>query len=225
MQRTASAVCAALISGMVAIISAQVVPLVKEPHHRVLLDTVLLRILDVTIPPGETTLDHQHDRDVATVALENSTTRTRAVGQEWGEPRMRTRGSLSLALYTGVPPSPHRLEVVDKQAPYHLIAVENLRSGGWLQTKPVMAPGTTVVQENRSFITYDVKLGGDTPTANHPHEMSVVLVLLSGAVEISGNGGSEPSRLSQADQWVFIPGGHQLKMLGDAAHLVEMEIR
>jgi quercetin dioxygenase-like cupin family protein len=202
----------------------EVVPLDKDPHHHVLLDTILLRVLDINIPPGVTTPDHRHDRDIASVALEDGVTRTRAAGeQDWGPTRNRARGEVNMTMYTGMP-GVHRLETLG--TPYHLIAVENNRAGGWLQTKPMTAAGAKVLQQNRAFIAYDVEMPAGAKEANHPHEMPVVIVLLSGAIEISGNGGSEPSRVTQPGQWVLIPGGHNLGVVGsNAAHVVEIEIR
>ena len=224
MKRTIGVVAAACLVGAAAV-SAQVVPVDKEPHHHVRLDTILLRVLEVNIPPGVTTVDHRHERDIATVALEDGLTRTRtAADQNWGPDRVRARGSVGVTTYTGSPGS-HQVETIGK-TPYHLIAVENNRAGGWLETKPMTAQGASVVQQTRAFFAYDVKLPAGTRETNHPHEMPLVIVLLSGAVEISGNGGSEPSRISQPGQWVLIPGGHNLGVVGSSdAHVVEIEIR
>ena len=223
-KRTVSVVAAACLISAAAV-SAQVVPVDKEPHHHVLLDTILLRVLDVNIPPGVTTLDHRHERDVATVALEDGTTRTRTpADQDWGPTRVRARANVNITTYTGSPGA-HRVETIGT-TPYHLLAVENNRAGGWLETKPMTAEGASIVQQTRAFVAYDVKLPAGTKVTNHPHEMPVVIVLMSGAVEISGNGGSEPSRLSQPGRWALIPGGHNLGVVGSSdARVIEIEIR
>jgi hypothetical protein len=54
-----------LISGLMVCVtagvsSAQAVPLEREPRHRVVLDAGTFRVLDVQIPPGDTTLFHIH---------------------------------------------------------------------------------------------------------------------------------------------------------------------
>ncbi len=216
-------------AGILAIVAAvQVVfaqiPLGEEPHHAVRLDTILLRVLEVNVAPGGTMLDHRHERDIATIALGDTTTRERAAGQPWGSSIVRAAGSAETTEYTGAPGS-HQVENTGT-TPHRLIAVENLKSGGWLQLKPMMAPGTSLAREGRAFAVYDVHLGPDTPGTTHPHEMPVVIVLLSGEVEVSGSGGSIPSRIGQPGQWVFIPGGHSLSVVGSgSAHLVEVEIR
>jgi hypothetical protein len=223
-KRTLAIIAAACLLTAAALSAQQVVPLDKDPHHKVLLDTILLRVLEINIPPGVTTTDHRHERDMASVAIEDGVTRTRAAGdQDWGPTRNRARGDFNLNMYTGMPVV-HRLETLG--TPYHLIAVENNRAGGWLQTKPMTVDGAKVVQQNRSFILYDIHMPAGAKETNHPHEMPLVIVLMSGAIEISGNGGSEPSRVTQPGQWVLIPGGHNLGVVGStAAHVVELEIR
>jgi quercetin dioxygenase-like cupin family protein len=205
------------------VLSAQV-PVIKEPHHRVVLDTILLRVLEVSIPAGETTLDHVHDRDIATVALGEATTRTRAGDEAWGEPRTRTPGSVNVTSYTDTPAA-HRVENIGTTA-YHVVGVENLRAGGWLSTKQVAAPGTTVLRQTRAFIVYDVRLDAATPVSNHPHELPLVAVLLSGTIENQGGNGETPARFDQPGRWIFIPGGHNLRVgPSGTAHLVEIEVR
>ncbi|MEQ1911162.1 MAG: hypothetical protein ABMA15_20250 [Vicinamibacterales bacterium] len=206
-----------------AVVSAQV-PVDQEPHHTVRLDTILLRVIEVTIAPGDKTLDHRHERDIATIALNDAQTTQREAGQPLSSPDASLRGSVDVTEYTGKPGS-HQVENTGT-TPYHVIAVENLRSGGWLQTRPMTAAGTSLAQEGRALAVYDVRLGPGTSTTTHPHEMPVVIVLLSGEVELSGSGGSQPSRITQPGQWVFIPGGHSLSVdASGAAHLVEVEIR
>src|SRR4029450_55211 len=51
----------------VASVVAQV-PLSKEPRHHMTFENPQLRILDVNIPPGDKSLDHRHDLDIATVS-------------------------------------------------------------------------------------------------------------------------------------------------------------
>ena len=215
-----------LVAGAAAMLSAQApVPVGKEPHHKTLLDTFVFRILEVTVPPGDTTLDHSHDRDIATIALEEATTRTRGPGEEWSAPRERSRGSTSVTEYTGKPGS-HRVETIGK-TPYRLIAVENHRQGSWTTPKPLQAPGTTLAQQTRAFTIYDVKLGASTPNTAHVHDVTAVAVLVSGTIENGGSNGEEPAKFERPGQWIFIPTGpHEMNILGSGeAHVIEVEVR
>src|SRR5262245_39440416 len=55
---------------MTVLVRAQI-PVTKEPHHHVTFENSQFRILDVNVPPGESTLDHSHDRDLVTVSMSN----------------------------------------------------------------------------------------------------------------------------------------------------------
>jgi quercetin dioxygenase-like cupin family protein len=106
---TAAAV-AALLAAPVCVLSAQVAA-TQEPHHHVVLYTDDLRILDVTIPPGEAAAEHSHEHDVATVML--------------GGTRTKPAGTVDIAAIAGTR-TVYRIENADAQ-PYHVVEVENLR--------------------------------------------------------------------------------------------------
>ena len=57
----------------VAIVAAQV-PVSKEPRHHVTFENQQLRILDVNIPPGDKSLEHRHELDIATISMNTGTT-------------------------------------------------------------------------------------------------------------------------------------------------------
>src|SRR5215510_5426519 len=84
-----------------AMVSAQI-PVTKEPHHRVVFENSQFRILDVNVPPGETTLDHSHDRDLVTVSMSNGAeTRAQAAGQSWANRPRRPIGDIETTEYSG----------------------------------------------------------------------------------------------------------------------------
>ncbi|MBM3817467.1 MAG: hypothetical protein FJW14_00420 [Acidimicrobiia bacterium] len=205
--------------------SAQAPPVYKDPHHRQVLYTNWFRILDVNIPAGEMGHEHAHERDVATVAIMNAQTRVRTPGAEWGPPRERAIGSLNATQYTGTPGA-HTIQNLDK-IPYRLIAVTNERESGWSTLTPMKAAGTTIAQQTRAFILYDVKLDAATPESDHNHQRPTVTVLVSGSVENQGDGGTEPFRIQEPGRWIYTPaGGHTLRTVaGTAAHAVEFEVR
>lgn len=227
MKRVAATVGAALLFGASAAGRSAQVAVTEEPHHRVVLYTAQLRVLDVNISPGDTALDHAHDRDTATVAIGNATTRTRRPGEDWGAPRVRRLGSVNITEYTGAP-AVHRVENVDT-TPYHLIAVENLRDERWSMPKaPAAAAGTTLIQQSRAFAVYDVRLSAGTPRTTHAHEVPTISVLVAGAFENQGGGGETPFRLQQPGRWLLTPMGqaHTMSVIGAGdAHVIEVEVR
>lgn len=60
------------------------VPVEQEPHHRVIFENQYVRVLDVVLKPGETTLFHRHSIDNVPVILTDADNRTQFAGKDWG---------------------------------------------------------------------------------------------------------------------------------------------
>lgn len=219
-----AAVLAAAVAGSLSLSAQGPIPVHQEPHHRVVFETVQMRVLDVLVPPKALTRDHRHDRDIATVSISPADTRTISPGQPWGPVRPRRDvGSAQTTEYTGKPGS-HTIENVGA-TPYRLIAVENLRDGNWSTGPPLTAAATTLAIESRAFRIYDVRLGGEAPLARHVHQTPTVAVLASGTVVADTE--AAPRQLGEPGHWVVIRPGelHRLTTPGGGAHVVEIELR
>ncbi len=220
-----------------AAIAAAQVPVHQEPRHRPTFENAQFRILAVNIPPGDTSLDHRHDFDVATVSMTSGTdTRSRTVGQEWGPIRPpRPLGDATVTEYAGKPQS-HRVENVGTSA-YQLFAVENLKKSGWSTTPATAGLGTKVVTESRAFRIYDVRLGREFSQASHTHAVPTVVMLISGMILSDGPDtqakANAPAavglkQLTQPGEWILVPPGdthHVVRLSTADARLVEVEVR
>ena len=212
------------------------VPLSKEPRHRMTFENAQLRILDVNIPPGDKSLDHRHDLDVATVSMSAGTnTRIQAGSQPAAARPSRPLGDATIAEYAGKAQS-HTIENVGKSA-YQLFAVENLKTSGWSTAPAASGLATKMTSEARSFRLYDVNLSRDTSQTSHMHAVPTVAVLISGTVMSDGpdthakaNPGAPIGlkQLTQPGQWILVPSGdtHHIVRLGVGdARVVEIEVR
>jgi quercetin dioxygenase-like cupin family protein len=220
----------------VAVAAAQVVPLSKEPRHRTTFENKQLRIIEVNIPPGDTSLDHRHDLDIVTVSMTNGTnTRLQTGNQPPTDRPPRPLGDATIAEYAGKSGS-HKVENVGKTA-YQLFAVENLRTSGWSPAPPAKGLATKLTTDGRAFRLYDVRLGKETAQTSHTHAVPTVAVLITGTVMSDGpdtqakaNPGAPIGlkQLTQPGQWILVPPGdtHHLVRLGVGdARLVEIEVR
>lgn len=226
MTRILFAASAAMVIAAVLVVRTAPVSILEEPRHKRVLYTAHVRLFEIAIPPRDTTLEHAHDYDIATVALETSSSRARVGTGAWSEPRERTAGSLNLTEYTGKPSS-HQIQTT-AQAPYRLVAVENVRDGGWTSPPALSEPGTTLIQESRAFSIYEVRLDGQTPETTHTHAVPTVAVLVSGEFAYQGGGGSEPFAVRQAGRWIYaLPGGEHTMRVADGAQarIIEFEAR
>jgi len=222
--------------GLAGLAAAQV-PLTEEPRHRVVFENAQIRVLDVNVPPGDTTLDHLHEHDLVTVSMSGGAdTRIQSPGQPWSQPRpRRPLGDAGIVDYSGAPQS-HRLENIGS-SPYQLFAVENLRTGGWSTGAAMSAAATTLTSESRAFRIFDVRLVRGTTQTSHLHRVTTIAVLIGGKVMSEGSDSQAktyapaPVGLKQLDrpgQWVFVPAGesHHLTSLGTSdARVVEIEVR
>lgn len=55
----------------------------QEPHHRVIFENQYVRVLDVVVKPGETTLFHKHSIDNVPIILTDADNRTQFAGKDW----------------------------------------------------------------------------------------------------------------------------------------------
>lgn len=194
------------------------VPVDREPRHHLLFTNEWLRVISPQIPPGDTTLEHLHTHDDATVCIHGSEVRGKQPGAEWGNPgKACMPGQVGATEYTGKPRS-HTVQNVGSGV-YHLVLVENLRESGWSNTEPLTAAGMKMTRENRSFRAYETELSSSSGVV-HSHEVPTVVILVSGEA-MAGD-----KRLDKPGSWAYIPAGdkHQVTAQGNA-RVIEIEVR
>ena len=208
-------VCAGLLLSCLAF--AQV-PVEKEPRHRLVFENESLRVLEPQIPAGDTTLEHLHAHDDATICIHGSPVRGKPTGGEWSNAGAAcVPGRASTTEYTGNPRS-HTVQNVGPGV-YHLALVENLRPSGWTNYEALTVSGLKLVKENRAFRIYETPLSGST-TPLHSHQVPTMVIVVSGTA-MAGD-----KRLDRPGQSAFVPAGtqHQLAAQGDA-QVFEIEVR
>ena len=188
----------------------------NEPHYKRLLYTDDLRLWDVTLPAGQSTSPFVHEYDVATVVI----------GDGLSASSPNARGSVSVSEHTGAPAA-YRIDN-SGTTEYRALEIENVHEGGWAAAQPFTAPGSSVLKESRAFTIYDVLLKAGSPETMHQHAGSTIVVLVGGALQQGGIGGTDPVRISQPGQWLSLPRfqAHALARVGNTdAHAIEIEVR
>jgi hypothetical protein len=158
-----------------ALLAQAPVPVEQEPRHKTVYADERLRVLEVRIPFGDTTLEHAHRYDLATVCVECADTQSREPGAEWGPVRKRTVGSAQVTRYHGRPGA-HTVRTTSAGA-YHLIAVENLGPGGFNLVEHTLAPGATLAGHTHPVPTVMVKV---SPAAWEVVDAGIVHGLVNG---------------------------------------------
>lgn len=96
----------------------------REPNHHVVLENQYARVVDVNIPPGQTTLFHMHQRDNLSVRISGGLTQAQVQGKDWNPPKQNERGSVNFS-EGSTKPYTHRIKNLGPET-YHVIDIEIL---------------------------------------------------------------------------------------------------
>lgn len=170
-----------------------VVPVFQEPRHHLVVDTPSLRIVDIQIPPGDTTLYHRHDSPMLYVPIASSRTRNQNLGEEW------TGGGAAPAAAAPAPARPGRVSApanyIDKgqthrvnnvgQSLFRLVGIANMTPGDAAGTA---AAGTTTPElENRWYRAERMVIApGSSAPVPSAAGLVVVVMQTPGTVAIDG---------------------------------------
>jgi quercetin dioxygenase-like cupin family protein len=229
-----------------------IMPVHQEPHHRQVFQSGSMRIIDLQIPPGDTSWFHTHEWPVFYLTVGDSQTRTQILGEEWGAGRGRggagragapagaTPPPAAAPPSTGAParfrprlmsdvsyaerPVTHRIQNVGTGL-YRAMGVINETKGGD-ETEQAAGFASKPESSNRWFRVYRVALGPGEKTAMHEHTAPVV-ILQDTAGKALASGGMR-FEFNEPGQWGFYDAGsrHEISNAGDArVELIEVEVR
>ena len=231
-----------------------VVPVYHEPHHRQVFQYETTRILDVQIPPGDTSWYHTHESPILYVTLSNSQNRIQNLGQDWNLPgggRGANPNANAPAATTnparnatsnaagGAPPAArvssttsyveqpvtHRLQNVGDRL-FRLVAVINEAKGDDLTSQEAAGFAGKAELTNRWFRAYRFTVAPGESTSPHRHQTPVVIVQ---ATDGRARGvGAMKFDFTEAGRWAFFDAGdaHEIRNMGTApVDFVEVEVR
>jgi quercetin dioxygenase-like cupin family protein len=198
------------------------------------------RIIDLRLPPGDTSLFHSHDSPILYVTLGFSQSRTQNLGQDWNNPPPRPPASAN----AGPPPAPgplrarissttsyvqqpvtHRLSNIGDSL-FFAIGVINSSAGD--ETLSVKDAGFSLEPElaNRWFRAYRFSLAPGEASSEHRHKTPVVVVQASEGRAVAA--GAMKFELNEPGRWAWFDAGnlHELRNVGEArVEFVEVEVR
>ena len=235
------AVVSIAVVGLALTLQDQVVPVHEEPRHRMIFETASARVLDIQIPPGETTLYHTHRQPILYVTMSTSRTRNQNHGGEWSAapaPAGAKMDDSNLAIAPTSPPGrmmsttsyaekpqTHRVNNIGETL-FRLIGVTN-ESDGDASEAPSASFDSKPEIANRWFRGYRHVLQKDE-TVGHTHDNPVAVVLAAGATTLEMKNAER--RVRSADVpgfigYVVAGDGHTLRGLAADTHVIEVEVR
>ena len=197
---------------------SRVVPVEQEPHHRPIFQNGLVRVLDVRIPPGDTTGYHVHAHRLIGVALLDARTWTQWLGAQPDSVAMPGAVPYVFDNWARALPYTHRLSNVDS-TPIHYIVAERLAS--WKMDTPALPDTLTrqLVREGELGRVYQITLGPNGATERHTHAAPGLTVLATpGTIDEDGSAPAAGGGTG-AGRWTWRNAGHQhlLRNEGPAA--------
>jgi quercetin dioxygenase-like cupin family protein len=100
------------------------VPVQNEPHHHSVLENQYVRVLDVSIAAGESTLFHTHEHDNLSIRVSGGQAQTQLQGSDWRPASQVERGSVVFSSASSKPYT-HRVKNVGPDT-YRVIDIELL---------------------------------------------------------------------------------------------------
>jgi quercetin dioxygenase-like cupin family protein len=205
--------------------SAGAVPVYREPHHRAVYENAMVRVMDVRVEPGDSTLYHVHANRHTTVVI--------LASREWeqllGDARVTASEDSVGGLHDNASatlPYTHRVGNAGT-TPFRYIVAQVLSPSGI--DAPALPSSTGVRREMETSYAriYRVRLAPGESTASHRHAAPGLTVQVGrGTVRLEGTQADASSRASGPGAWWWRTAGsdHAIRNTGaTTVDLVEID--
>ncbi|MDC0160730.1 hypothetical protein OAJ07_04695 [Gemmatimonadales bacterium] len=202
--------------GATASVAQRVVMVHEEPRHRLVHDTPDLRVLDVQIQPGDTTLYHTHDSPITYVTIGTSSTDQMALGGAWNNIQPSNKppgriGAVRAVQSYAEQPFTHRVTNVG-QTLFRLIAIPSRRPGSKTATAPSPTLPGVMVSENRWFRHAILAVVGNQASREYVAHAPTVLVMIHSGRVVVERGDGWITSLEAAGQSTVISEGERYRI-------------
>jgi mannose-6-phosphate isomerase-like protein (cupin superfamily) len=207
---------ASIVLSLIAVlpIAAQApVPVANEPRHHLKFENQYVRVFDVQVPPGDTTLFHTHANDYLFVSIGDATLKGELVGAQPADLTVKDgECRYSKATIT------HRVTNIGKEL-FRNITIEVLKSPGIAAGAQITeVPGHTLVLDNERVHVERLVIEPGKSIATHTHSRSGLGVAVSAAqIQIQSAGATARTvQFKPGDfQWLDGPVTHSMKNTGN----------
>ncbi len=183
------------------------VPVSKEPRHHVVLDNGEIRVLNVLIPPGDTTQYHLHTTPSVFINFTKTTTGSQVLN---GQPSTGTSAPGTIYFENLAAPHNriHRVWNVDTAA-FHVMDIELLSKDTGFAQQPLALTYSALLINNPWVRAYKLHLGNAQLAAVNQRQSACILVAINdAAVHIVQNGTEKATTVKAGDLFWIEPGGH-----------------
>jgi len=184
--------------------SAQVVPVSKEPMHHNVFENSFLRVLDVHVLPGDTTLFHKHETPSVFIVLTPVKTGSEVIIEDGKSTALSKDAAISFESFARSP-RVHRVWNEDS-IEFHVMDVEILNKDPRdIQSYPTQ-PGLRLLFDEKTVRGYRLTLNPNSKITVPSPGPSLVVCLDNGLKNVKLN----KTSLWKKGDFLFLPAGEQL---------------
>ncbi len=203
---TVAHVALALTAGVAGCSAQAPVPVFKEPRHHVVYENKLVRVLDVRVPPGDTTLYHVHAERYVGVVINGANGWEQFLGRDATPNKTVTASILDNSNQTL--PYTHRVGNIDTVAFHYVVGQQLARSGIDAFRLPEKA-NMHFERETPLAYVYRITLAPGEVMASHQHAQPGLTVQISaGTMQAVGTAPAAESKEKGAGAWWWRNSGH-----------------
>ena len=186
---------------------AAVVPVYREPHHHVMFESPLVRVLDVRVAHGDTSLFHVHAEHHVGVVISGSARWGQALGHAGAVGPGDSVGAI-LDNATSELPYTHRVANLDS-ALFRYLMGQFLKESEIVSAPLPDEPSVKLERETSRGRVYRIRLLPGQETSLHRHAQPGLSIEISnGKVVLTGDASVASSSESGAGAWWWREAGH-----------------
>ena len=201
------------------------VPVSKEPRHKPVFENEKVRLLNVFLPPGDTTQYHLHNTPSLFLFFTSTTTGSQLQGSA---PTVGRSTGGTILFENLAPPHVrvHRVWSLDTST-FHVMDIELLSKDSGFTDKPLNLPHLQTAVDTPWVRAYKLVLERKELFQLSKHKYPLVLVALgTGSIQLQHNGTTQIQTL-QEGTFFWIPAGQKFELRNienTTAHLALIEI-
>ncbi|MEJ7678674.1 MAG: hypothetical protein WKG06_12600 [Segetibacter sp.] len=202
------------------------VPVSKEPRHHVVFENEKVRLLNVLLPPGDTTQYHVHSTPSVFICFTKTNTTSQLIHQQ----PVQSTSNAGYIWFENLKPPHIKIHRVWNQdtAAFHVMDIEVLSNDSRFTQKPILLPHTQLTIDTPWARTYKIELAKSEQVTIEEHPSAFVLIAINnGTITMIKKGAGNNLDL-QAGTFFWIKPDEQFTLLNQSdtvTHFALVEIR
>jgi glyoxylate utilization-related uncharacterized protein len=177
------------------------VPVSKEPRHHNVFENDYVRVLDVHLPAGDTSLFHKHETPSVFVMIRNMRTGSEVISEEAPATALAKDPSISFEGFYAKPRI-HRVWNSDT-AEFHVMDIELLKQKDYQSISPIEENGFQLLFDEKPLCAYRLTLNAETTISVQRKTPLLVIGLTNALNQVMVN--NKPFK--KKSDFLFVPAG------------------